>query len=402
MKRIISSIILVMMLFSVATTAFANDCYYYDAYGVHAYAQESFSYPTCTEPGYVVISCTVCGDSYREETGDAYGHSWYKAAEKPATCTEQGHIYYCCDECYGEKVENTKALGHKYNVLQVIETATCTSGGKEKVECTRCNQVTIRETGKTEHAYGEWQIIAEATDSSMGKRAKYCADCNYEFAEEFYPDGTLYRGIEDKEAVKVLQTMLTECGYLNDTIDGIFGKKTEQAVVDFQTQAGVEADGIAWPETYALIEKEWQILNGIYVEEEAVTSEYPCCIRIENEDGTVEFGYCAEHMIMMNAVEVLFEAENTEEMNVSALRLVRQMYEEDLDMLYAEWLELSPEEEKGNIIAAQAMFFGYLDAQENVWTSQYGENSAETLVRINDMLHNQWANLCGTIYYIAQ
>ena len=81
MKRIISSIILVMMLFSVATTAFANDCYYYDTYGVHAYAQESFSYPTCTEPGYVVISCTVCGDSYREETGDAYGHSWYKAAE---------------------------------------------------------------------------------------------------------------------------------------------------------------------------------------------------------------------------------------------------------------------------------------------------------------------------------
>lgn len=65
-------------------------------------------------------------------------------------------------------------------------------------------------------------------------------------------------------------------------------------------------------------------------------------------------------------------------------------------------MKLSSEEENGNTIAAQAMFYGYLYARENVWNAQYVENSAETLTKINEMLHNQWANLCGTIYYIAQ
>jgi len=395
MKRIFSMIILAVIVLS-AAPAMASDCYYYDSYGEHAYTQDSFSYPTCTKPGYIVLKCTACGKTYKEETGDAYGHDWYEAARKDATCTDKGVIYYCCDECYSEKTETIKALGHKFKVLEVIEEASCVSQGVERVECSRCGKKTIRETDITDHEYGPWQIAIPATDYSKGMRSRSCVNCDHTQSEEFYPEGTLYRGIKDeKEAVKVLQTQLVDCGYLNDKVDGIFGKKTEQAVKDFQAKAGINTDGIAWPQTNKLLDKEWKILKGIYVEEIAV--EIPYCVRVENEDGSAEFAYCAEHVVLMDAVDVLFEEEATEEEYINALLLVRQMYQEEVDMRYAEWLEISAEEDRANILGAQAMFTAYLKAQEMVWNMQYGENSETALTKVNDMLHNQWVELCATI-----
>ena len=36
---------------------------------------------------------------------------------------------------------------------------------------------------------------------------------------------------------------------LNDKADGVFGAKTETAVMAYQQQAGLGADGIVWPQT---------------------------------------------------------------------------------------------------------------------------------------------------------
>ncbi|MBQ3575210.1 MAG: peptidoglycan-binding protein [Clostridia bacterium] len=245
----------------------------------------------------------------------------------------------------------------------------------------------------------------------MGERSRACVDCGHTQKEEFYPEGTLYRSIKDeKEAVKELQTWLTDCGYLNDTIDGIFGKKTEQAVKDFQEKAGINADGIAWPQTNKLLEKEWQVLKGIYVEEsvetieviEFVATQLPaCCTRIENENGAVEIAYCADHKVLADAVNALFEPEDTEEDKLNALTLVRSMYQEELDMLYSKWMEASAQEDQANVVGAQAMFTGLLNMQETAWNKQYGENSAEKLEKINDMLHNQIIEICGILNLTA-
>ena len=51
------------------------------------------------------------------------------------------------------------------------------------------------------------------------------------------------------DAVSRLQQALTDLGYLNDRVDGIFGKKTAKAVQDFQTAAGLTATGAADAET---------------------------------------------------------------------------------------------------------------------------------------------------------
>lgn len=49
--------------------------------------------------------------------------------------------------------------------------------------------------------------------------------------------------------VRQIQTKLKELGYYKGSIDGIFGKQTQSAVIAFQKNCGLTADGIAGPKT---------------------------------------------------------------------------------------------------------------------------------------------------------
>ena len=56
---------------------------------------------------------------------------------------------------------------------------------------------------------------------------------------------TLSKGMMDSRGVQTMQERLIELGYLTGTADGDFGKKTEDALKEFQRQAGLSVDGIA-------------------------------------------------------------------------------------------------------------------------------------------------------------
>jgi hypothetical protein len=57
------------------------------------------------------------------------------------------------------------------------------------------------------------------------------------------------------DTVKSIQQMLTKLGYKPGTADGIFGEKTEQAVIDFQENEGLYGDGIVGPMTMQALER---------------------------------------------------------------------------------------------------------------------------------------------------
>ena len=93
--------------------------------------------PTCTEAGYEKIYCADCGDLLSEKTLDALGHNYvdgfctrcgepdpnynsghthsYTEKVVPPTCTEAGYTLYTCTIC-GESYKDaeTDALGHNY------------------------------------------------------------------------------------------------------------------------------------------------------------------------------------------------------------------------------------------------------------------------------------------------
>lgn len=66
-------------------------------------------------------------------------------------------------------------------------------------------------------------------------------------------DAASYKRGATGATVTKIQTRLSEWGYYNGAIDGVYGPKTEAAVRSFQKANGLTADGVAGPATLAAI-----------------------------------------------------------------------------------------------------------------------------------------------------
>ncbi len=60
---------------------------------------------------------------------------------------------------------------------------------------------------------------------------------------------SVYKQGSSGETVRVIQQKLTEWGYFNDKIDGIYGPKTAEAVKSFQRKSNLTPDGVTGPAT---------------------------------------------------------------------------------------------------------------------------------------------------------
>lgn len=71
-------------------------------------------------------------------------------------------------------------------------------------------------------------------------------------AHQIYKDKSVYalsRYGSRGDEVKRIQKKLSELGYYNGSVDGIYGQNTQSAVTKFQRSVGITADGIAGPTT---------------------------------------------------------------------------------------------------------------------------------------------------------
>ncbi|MBQ3424154.1 MAG: peptidoglycan-binding protein [Clostridia bacterium] len=221
---------------------------------------------TCTETGTAYRRCKVCGHkTYKDIPTVEHDYGKWTVTEEP-TCTETGSRYRKCRVCGHRDVDTLAKVDHDYGKWTVTEEPTCTTLGSRYRKCRVCGRKDTQEMAKLPHDY-EYKVLVEATDHSSGTRAQVCKVCGHATGEVSYdPEGTLRRG-DRGEAVYNLQQLLVDQGYLNaGGADGIYGGGTEKAVIRFQTDQTLNADGVAWPQTLRRLEHEfgpWETVKAL-------------------------------------------------------------------------------------------------------------------------------------------
>ena len=99
------------------------------------------------------------------------------------------------------------------------------------------------------------------------------------------------------EEVRQIQTKLKRWGYYTGSVDGIYGKKTEDAVRYFQRKNGLTADGIAGKQTLAAM--------GINSSSSNSSSDYELLARIISAEARGEpyMGQVAVGAVVLNRIE---------------------------------------------------------------------------------------------------
>ncbi|MBQ9779835.1 MAG: hypothetical protein IJW00_02705 [Clostridia bacterium] len=134
--------------------------------------------PTCTEVGYTLYTCSVCGDAYTEDEVDALGHSYDTVVTDP-TCTDAGYTTYTCSVCGDGYIDDeVAALGHEYD--SVVVAPTCTKDGCTEYTCSVCGDFY---SDTVVDALGHDYVVAvtPATCTMDGAEIYTCqrADCDH-------------------------------------------------------------------------------------------------------------------------------------------------------------------------------------------------------------------------------
>ena len=252
---------------------------------------------SCTSPGVAVYKCSYCG-AYADRETPAPGHKWGGwNVTRAATCTTTGTRVRYCTVCQQQETDTIPKADHSYGSWVVLEEASCKSAGLQQRTCAVCGNTetkTISKTGnhnygawkvvreatcqqkglqrrtcktcgtkqeksikKAQHQYSDWVVSVEPTDHSAGVRSRSCIWCGKTEKESFDPEGTLRRGDKGSE-VKEMQEILADFGYMKESqAKGTFNNTTEKAVSRFQKDNGLNADGVAWPQTRARLRHVW-------------------------------------------------------------------------------------------------------------------------------------------------
>lgn len=110
------------------------------ATGEHDYQVTDSTDATCTEKGSVTYTCSVCGDTYTEES-DFADHDYKEVETKDATCTEDGYTKYECTFCGDSYEDVIKASGHDDGEWTVTKEASFFEKGEKELKCTVCGEV---------------------------------------------------------------------------------------------------------------------------------------------------------------------------------------------------------------------------------------------------------------------
>ena len=145
----------------------------------HAFLDSTVA-PTCTEQGYTLHTCRICGATKQDHFVKANGHSFSSdgVAVKAPTCTEKGEKTVLCATCGQEQSVAIPALGHDYSTTLTIDRVpSCTAKGEQSYHCTRCGaRKEVTSLDRVDHTAQSDDIAATCTKGGTRGRIT-CAVC---------------------------------------------------------------------------------------------------------------------------------------------------------------------------------------------------------------------------------
>ncbi|MEE0958084.1 MAG: RICIN domain-containing protein [Ruminococcus sp.] len=149
----------------------------------HKYSTKTIS-PTCTEKGYTLHTCSLCGNSYKDNYTDAKSHSYGSwTVTKEATCTASGVKTRTCSNCGNKETQTISATGHSYGSWTTTKAATCTASGTKTRTCSKCGNKETQTIAATGHKYTT-SVIAP-TSTEKGYTLHKCSACGDSYKDNY-------------------------------------------------------------------------------------------------------------------------------------------------------------------------------------------------------------------------
>lgn len=373
--------------------------------------------PTCTDYGYNEYVCSACGET-EPETIEPLGHSWIQTEVIEGSCKSPKYVHYSCEYCGEQKTDTLDFESHQWVDVETVQFPTCTSSGSMKTKCSVCGITGNRTLDVIAHKYGEWMDTTAATNHSAGIQSSYCSMCGKTQNQEYYPKYTYYRGKQDVEMNKKIQTMLSDCGYLNDSIDGAFGNNTEQAIKDFQNAKGLNADGIAWPQTLIFLTREWGMKKGYINSIAEESGKNPYCTSTANgtvANGTVANGttanavtsnvvnmeslnYCEEHQALADVMNMYLNMAQTKEESLNYAKLCQEFLKEEIQLLLGEWKNSLNGSDQEKVTVRKNTIDQTLLSKESDFNKQYATEPETAMQMLDEYLLKECTDLCNFMY----
>lgn len=150
----------------------------------HQY-QQTVKAANCRDMGFTTYTCSVCGDSYRDNyTAVTTNHVYSSAVTRLPSCTLEGERTYTCSVCGNQYTESIPKDAHVLDapVIENKTDATCSAEGAfdEVVYCSVCHREQSR-THKTVAKLNHTPAVDDAVPATCTRagltRGSHCAVC---------------------------------------------------------------------------------------------------------------------------------------------------------------------------------------------------------------------------------
>ena len=163
-----------------------------------SYFETTTAAPTCAEERKVVHTCSFCGASYSEGTGEAaLGHSWDEGkVTTEATCTTDGVMtYVCANDSSHTKTEVIPAVGHSAVIDKAVDAGCTTDGLTEGSHCGTCGTVLAAQeiVPAVGHCWDGGVVTTRPSVNGAGVMTYTCTACGEIKTEEVPYDPQVIR-----------------------------------------------------------------------------------------------------------------------------------------------------------------------------------------------------------------